>query len=59
MELQTSSNENITLTYTNENAKNYYQDGKITKDLKIVQDQNIIINISPATTNDMEDSYGD
>lgn len=41
--LQTSSNENITLTYTNENAKNYYQDGKITKDLKIVQDQNIII----------------
>lgn len=41
--LQTSSNENITLTYTNEKAKNYYQDGKITKDLKIVQDQNIII----------------
>ena len=30
-ELQTSSNENITLTYTNENAKNYYQDGKITQ----------------------------
>lgn len=41
--LQTSSNENITLTYTNEKAKNYYQDGKITKDIKIVQDQNIII----------------
>lgn len=36
---------------------NKWRDKPTTEDN--TQDQNIIINISPATTNDMEDSYGD